>query len=59
MPVVQANAVQVLAGSVAIPDANALLFQHTGISASADEPQQLLCHTCPTDASFCTNCCDA
>ena len=48
----QANAVQVLAGSVAIPNTHALLFQHTGISASADEPEQLLCHTCPSDVPF-------
>ena len=49
-PVLQANAVQVLAGAVAIPDPHALLLQHTRISASADEPQQLLCHTCPPNA---------
>ncbi len=45
-----ADAVQVLAGAVAIPDAHALLLQHTRISASADEPQQLLCYTCPPNA---------
>lgn len=55
-PVVQANAVQVLAGAVAVPDAHTLLLQHTRISASADEPQQLLCHTCPPMLTFYVPC---
>ncbi len=41
-----ANAVQVLPGAVAIPDAHPLLLELVCIGAALDEPQQLLHHTC-------------
>lgn len=45
-PVGQADAVQVLPGAVAVPDAHTLRLEQVGIRAAADEPEQLLHHTC-------------
>ena len=45
-PVGQADAVQVLPGAIAVPDAHTLRLEQVGIRAAADEPEQLLHHTC-------------
>ena len=45
-PVLQADAVQVSARGVAVPDADALALQGARVRAAADEPQQLFHHAC-------------
>ena len=47
----QADPVQVLAGAVAVPDADALLAEQLRVRGAGDEPQELLHNTCNTASS--------
>ncbi len=51
-PVLQADAVEVLARAVAVPDVYAALLQLLRARGAADEPQQLLHHACILQQAF-------